>query len=133
MGEFAAKQGDRIEGTDTHIEMVFVGVAEVPTPIGGHQFKGDLVDGLASTVFVEGSPAAIEGSKAQNNPRHSPKAGTRFQTEPENEGTVDIGSTTVFIEGTPAARNNDTATTCDDLGVQMQSRVVVDFSTVSMG
>lgn len=133
MGEFAAKQGDRIEGTDTHIEMVFVGLAEVPTPIGGHDFKGDIVDGLASTVMVEGSPAAIEGSIAQNSPRHSPKAGTRFQNEPDNEGEVTIGSTTVFIEGSPAARNNDTATTCDDLGVENQSRVVVDQCSVSMG
>ena len=133
MGEFAAKQGDRIEGTDTHIEMVVQGIPIVPTPIGGHQFKGELVDGLASTVMIEGVPAALQGSIAKNSPRHSVMVGIAFQTEPENEGEVTIGSTTVFIEGTPAARNNDTATTRDDLGAMNQSMVVVDNSSVSMG
>lgn len=130
MGQPAAKQGDRIVATDTHIEMVPAGAAQVPTPMP-HPFSGVLNDGLSSDVKIMGKPAATVDSIAANDPAHAPKAGS-FMKSPQNKGKVMMGSTTVKINGKMAARNGDMAMTCND-PADMPVGKVVASGTVMIG
>lgn len=110
----AAKQGDQVVGTDTHIVMVPAGSAQTPTPLP-HPFSGQLAGGLSSDVNIEGKPAATVGSTADNSPPHSPTPpGTAFQKPPSNKATIRFGSATVNINGKAAARAGDKADTCND-------------------
>ncbi len=109
MGNPAAKLGDQVLATDTHI-IVPPGPPPVPVP---HAFAGSLDGGTSSDVLVEGQPAATVGSTATNSPPHVPQGGS-FQTPPANRGSIAAGSATVLINGSPAARTGDAATTCND-------------------
>ena len=110
----AAKQGDQITATDTHIVMVPQGTSLVPTPLP-HPFAGIINDGLSSNVRIMGRAAATVGSTADNTPPHIPMApGTSFQNPPSNKATIRIGSSTVKINGKAAARHGDAAMTCND-------------------
>jgi uncharacterized Zn-binding protein involved in type VI secretion len=115
MGQPAAKQGDQVLATDTHVVMVpSPSGPPVPTALP-HPFSGMLNGGLSANVNVMGQPAATVGSTADNVPPHIPTPpGTAFQTPPANRGTVQNGSPTVMINGKPAARNGDTVLTCND-------------------
>lgn len=114
MGLPAAKQGDRIVGTDIHIVMVPTPGGPVPTPLP-HPFVGIIGGGVSTDVLIEGKPAAVVGSSADNTPPHVPMApGTTFQKPPANRATVLMGSQTVYVNGKPAARMGDPATTCND-------------------
>ena len=114
MGEAAAKQGDRVTGTDTHVVMVPSASGQVATPLP-HPFSGPLNGGLSADVKIMGRPAAVVGSTADNVPPHVPTApGSSFEKPPSNKATVQSGSATVKINGKPAARNGDTALTCND-------------------
>lgn len=115
MGQPAAKQGDRVVGTDIHIVMVPAPPKDpVPTPLP-HPFTGVISGGCSSDVTIMGRPAATEGSTADNTPAHVPTPpGTGFQRPPSNKATVQGGSTTVTINGRPAARAGDPASTCND-------------------
>jgi len=130
MGQPAAKQGDQVVATDTHIVMIPSPGGPVPTPLP-HPFTGKLDGALASKVQVEGKPAAVQGSTATNQPSHIPQGGP-FQTPPSNRATVQTGSATVRIEGKPAARNGDTATTCTD-PADLPAGTVVAVSKVLIG
>lgn len=110
MGMPAAKQGDQVLATDTHI--VLLPPYSTPAPLP-HPFTGVLSGGLSSDVNIGGAPAAILGSTADNTPPHIPQGGP-FQKPPANTGQVLMGSGTVLINGQPAARMGDTATTCND-------------------
>lgn len=112
MGAPAAKQGDRIVATDTHIVMIPTPGGPVPTPLP-HPFVGQLDGELSSDVNIEGKAAAVVGSTATNMPSHVPQGGP-FQSPPSNKGKVMLGSTTVLINGKMAARMGDTAQTCND-------------------
>lgn len=112
MGQPAAKQGDRILATDTHIVMIPSPGGPVPTPLP-HPFVGMLDGGLSSNVNIAGMPAATVGSTATNTPSHVPQGGP-FQSPPSNRATVRVGSATVRINGQAAARNGDPADTCND-------------------
>lgn len=112
MGQPAAKQGDQVIATDTHIVMIPSPGGPVPTPLP-HPFVGMLDGQLSSDVNIEGKPAATEGSTATNSPSHIPQGGP-FQTPPANQGTVQQGSGTVFINGKAAARTGDVVKTCND-------------------
>lgn len=110
MGQPAAKQGDRIVATDTHV--VIVGTSASPLP---HPFTGVLNDALSSDVRIMGLPAATVGSTAVNTPAHVPTPpGSAFQKPPANKGTITRGSATVLINGKAAARHGDGAETCND-------------------
>lgn len=110
----AAKQGDRILASDTHIVMVPAGGAELPLPML-HPFSGAIDGALSANVRIMGRPAATVGSTATNGPAHVPTSpGTRFFRPPTNRGTIARGSATVFINGRPAARDGDPALTCND-------------------
>lgn len=115
MGQPAAKKGDQIVATDTHIVMVPAPPGPpVPTPLP-HPFTGIISGGLSSDVNIMGMPAATVDSTADNTPPHIPTPpGTSFQSPPANKGTIKVGSATVKINGKMAARNGDTAQTCND-------------------
>lgn len=112
MGEAAAKEGDSITATDTHIEMVSTPGGPVPTPIP-NDFNGSIDDNLSDDVKIEGKAAATVDSTATNSPAHMPKAGS-FQSPPKDKGTIKMGSSSVKINGKSAARNGDMAETCND-------------------
>lgn len=133
MGQPAAKQGDRIVGTDIHIVMVPAAPAPpVPTPLP-HPYAGMINGGLSSDVKIMGKPAAVVGSTANNTPAHVPTApGTAFQKPPTNRATIQRGSATVKINGKPVARAGDTALTCNDPS-DLPSGTVVAVSTVMIG
>jgi uncharacterized Zn-binding protein involved in type VI secretion len=114
MGQPAAKKGDQIVATDTHIVMVPSPGGPVPTPLP-HPFIGIINGGLSSDVNIMGMPAATVDSTADNTPPHiATPPGTAFQKPPANKATIKVGSATVNINGKQAARNGDTAETCND-------------------
>ncbi|WP_261565098.1 PAAR domain-containing protein [Frankia gtarii] len=114
MGQPAAKDGDQVVGTDTHIVLVPSGPALVPTPLP-HPFTGRLSGGLAASVLVEGKAVAVVGSTADHTSGHVPTPpGTSFQRPPANRGAVRSGSATVLVEGKGLARAGDPVATCND-------------------
>jgi uncharacterized Zn-binding protein involved in type VI secretion len=133
MGQPAAKQGDQVVGTDTHIVMVPAPPAPpVPTPLP-HPFTGLLNGGLSSDVKVMGMAAATVDSTADNTPAHIPTPpGVSFQSPPANKATVKMGSPTVKINGKAAARNGDAAETCND-PANLPAGTVVAAGTVMIG
>jgi len=132
MGQPAAKQGDQIVATDTHIVMVPSGPALVPTPLP-HPFTGIINGGLSSDVNIMGMPAATVDSTADNTPPHIPTPpGTSFQKPPANKATIKLGSPTVNINGKMAARNGDTAETCND-PADLPVGQVIAVGTVMIG
>jgi uncharacterized Zn-binding protein involved in type VI secretion len=130
MGQPAAKQGDQIVATDTHIVMIPSPGGPVPTPLP-HPFVGQLDGSLSGDVNIEGKAAAAQGSTATNTPSHVPQGGS-FQKPPSNKGTIQIGSGTVLINGKPAARNGDKAMTCND-PADLPAGTVVAAGTVLIG
>ena len=130
MGQQAAKQGDQIIATDTHIVMIPSPGGPVPTPLP-NPFVGMISGGLSTNVKIMGMPAATLGSTADNVPPHIPQGGP-FQKPPTNKATIMIGSPTVLINGKPAARNGDTALTCND-PVDLPIGKVIAVGTVMIG
>jgi uncharacterized Zn-binding protein involved in type VI secretion len=133
MGQPAAKQGDQVTATDTHIVMVPAPPGPpVPTPLP-HPFTGILNGGLSSDVKIMGMAAATVDSTADNTPAHIPTPpGVSFQSPPANKATVKMGSPTVKINGKAAARNGDIAETCND-PANLPIGTVVAAGTVSIG
>ncbi len=114
MGAPAANGTSTVTAVDTHIVLVPTAGGPVPTPLP-HPFQGPITGGLINTVKFGGSPAAVVGSTAQNNPPHIPTPpGASFQAPPKNQGTVFSGSGTVKVGGQAAARAGDPVTTCND-------------------
>jgi uncharacterized Zn-binding protein involved in type VI secretion len=133
MRQPAAKQGDQIIATDTHIVMVPAPPsAPVPTPLP-HPFAGIINGGLSSDVKIMGRPAATVDSTADNLPPHIPTPpGTTFQKPPSNRAKIQMGSPTVKINGKMAARNNDPAMTCND-PADLPAGTVIAVGTVFIG
>ena len=132
MGQPAAKQGDQIMATDTHIVMVPSGPNLVPTPLP-HPFAGIINGSLSSDVKIMGMPAATVDSTADNTPPHIPTPpGTAFQSPPANKGMIKMGSATVKINGKAAARNGDPANTCND-PADLPAGTVIAVGTVLIG
>jgi len=130
MGQPAAKQGDQVVGTDTHIIMIPSPGGPVPTPLP-HPFTGMLDGSLSPDVKIMGMAAAVVGSTASNMPPHIPQGGP-FQMPPSNRGQIIMGSATVLINGKQAARNGDTANTCND-PADMPVGSVIAVGTVLIG
>jgi len=130
MGQPAAKQGDQVMATDTHIVMIPSPGGPVPTPLPS-PFVGILDGSLSSDVFIGGMAAAVQGSTATNTPAHIPSGGP-FQKPPSNKAQIMLGSATVLINGKPAARNGDTAQTCND-PADLPIGQVIAVGTVLMG
>jgi len=130
MGQPAAKKGDQVVATDTHIVMIPAGPSPVPTPLP-HPFTGSIDGGLSADVNIMGQPAATVDSTATNTPSHIPQGGP-FQSPPSNKATIKMGSQTVKINGKKAARNGDTADTCNDPS-DLPVGTVMAVGTVSIG
>jgi uncharacterized Zn-binding protein involved in type VI secretion len=130
MASPAAKKGDQIVATDTHIVMIPSPGGPVPTPLP-HPFNGILDGQLSADVNVDGMPAATVDSTASNTPPHIPQGGP-FQKPPTDKGKIIMGSATVFINGKAAARNGDTALTCND-PADLPVGTVVAVGTVFIG
>lgn len=130
MSQPAAKLGDKVVATDTHIVMVPSAGGPVPTPMP-FPFTGTITGGCVPTVLIGGKPAAVVGSMATNLPPHVPTGGT-FQNPPTNLARIILGSATVLIGGKPAARNGDKATTCND-PAPLPVGTVVAVGTVLVG
>ena len=133
MGKPAARQGDQIVATDTHIVLVPSETGPRPVPMP-HSFVGGLSGNLSGSVRINGRFAATVGSTARNTPPHIPTPpGTAFQVPPTNMGTVLSGSGRVMINGRPAARQGDRVQTCADPAPNMSGQLVVMGSTVMIG
>jgi len=128
MGQPAAKQGDQITATDTHLVITPGGGTPAATPF---PFNGVLQNSLSTNVNIMGQPAATVVSIAMNVPQHIPVSGS-FKSPPSNQGRIIQGSGTVMINGQPAARNGDTAMTCND-PTDMPVGTVVASGTVLIG
>jgi uncharacterized Zn-binding protein involved in type VI secretion len=130
----AARQGDQVTATDTHVVMVpSPPGGPVPTPLP-HPFAGQLVERLEPTVLIGGRPAATVGSVARNVPPHLPTPpGTAFQRPPSNRGTVRTGSTSVLLGGSGAARQGDPVVTCNDPSDLPAGTVTTGDPTVVIG
>lgn len=131
MGRPAAREGDRVTATDTHIVLVPGPSGPIPTPTP-LPFDGPLDAALSGTVFIDDRGAAVEGSQAHNAPPHVAPAGP-FQTPPSNLATAQSGSKTVLIDGKGALRHDDLATTCNDPVDAPIGRVLVAGGTVLVG
>lgn len=129
MGQFAAKEGDRIIATDIHLIQPPGPSSPIPIP---HVFNGILDGNLSSDVKIEGKAAATVDSTATNTPSHIPQGGS-FVNPPSNKGTIRLGSMTVKINGKGAARMGDTAETCNDPADLPVGSVLVPGSTVMIG
>ena len=78
MGQPAAKKGDKVVATDTHIVMVPSPGGPVPTPLP-HPFAGIINGALSGDVNIMGMPAATVDSTADNTPAHVPTPPTSAQ------------------------------------------------------
>lgn len=130
MGKPAAKEGDEVVGTDTHVVLVTTPGGPQPTPQSS-PFRGPVTRELSATVYVDGRAAVVQGSVADNASPHVPVGGT-FQREPSNEATVCEGSESVFMDDAPSARDGDRATTCND-PVDAPNGALSASSTVMVG
>ncbi|HET9517956.1 MAG TPA: PAAR domain-containing protein [Actinoplanes sp.] len=113
MPQPVARQNDPVTGTDTHILLVPSPGGPVPTPTP-LPFAGQLTTGLSPDVLVNGLPAAVQGSVAQNLPPHVAPPPATFSRPPTNLGRVVLGSATVLVNGKPLARVGDQVATCND-------------------
>lgn len=126
----AAKQGDKVVGTDTHIVLVPTPGGPVPTPTP-LPYNGTITGGCSTDVMIGGMPAATVGSTSTNAPSHIPPSGS-FATPPTNQGTVSKGSATVLINNKPAARAGDPVMTCNDPAPAPTSQIIA-AGTVEIG
>ena len=113
MPQPAARQNDPVTGSDVHILLVPSPGGPVPTPTP-LPFTGQLMTSLSTDVLINGRPAAVQGSVAQNMPPHLAPPPATFSKPPTNQGTVVTGSPTVLVNGKPLARLGDPVLTCND-------------------
>jgi uncharacterized Zn-binding protein involved in type VI secretion len=113
MARPAAKYGDEIKATDTHL--VVVPGSPPAQVLAPHPFGGVIDGALSDNVRIQGAKAATVGSTATNREPHVPAApGTAFVTPPSNRATISEVRRSVRINGRVAARDGDIAATCND-------------------
>ena len=130
MSQPAVKLNDRIMGQcATH---------QIPSPTGAPMpspaplpFSAPITLGLTTTVMVEGTPAAVQGSSGFNTPPHTPPlhASDPHFAPPTQEGRVMVGSGTVFFDGKPAAYTGCSVSIC----FQLPGQVTGSASKVLVG
>ena len=92
MRQPAAKQGDQIVASDTHIAMFPAGTAEVATPVP-HPFNGVIRGDVSANVNIMGKPAATARSLASDDAHPLiPPGATRFQKPPANQAKLTKGA-----------------------------------------
>ncbi|MCL3860416.1 PAAR domain-containing protein [Actinotalea sp. K2] len=112
MGTPAAVAGDRVMGTCVGHLIPGPGGAAVPGP--PLPFSAPLLEGLATSVLIGGSPAAVVGSAGMNS--LTPHAGLHA-ADPAfapalQRASVVMGSTTVLAEGRGMAATGARAQLC---------------------
>lgn len=129
----AANSTSLVQATDTHIVMVPTAGGPVPTPLP-HVFAGQIQIATVPTVRIGGQPAATVDSIAVNQPPHIPMPpGVAFQSPPNNQGTVIIGTPTVKIGGKAAAKVSDMVKTCNDPAPMPAGTIVTGAFNVMIG
>lgn len=128
----AARQNDPVTGTDIHVLLVPSPGGPVPTPTP-LPFSGKLMTGLSTDVLINGLPAAVAGSVAQNLPPHLAPPPATFARPPTNQGRVLIGSPTVLVNGNPLARVGDPVATCNDPADLPAATIVAGSTDVVVG
>ncbi len=131
MAQPAATAASQVVAVDVHVVLIPSPGGPIPTPLPS-PFQGPLTSGLVASVKIDGQPAAVVGSGADNAPPHVP-AGGPFQTPPTNKASIAQGSTCVKFGGRFAARNLDPVTTCDDLSPGAAKGLVIAAGTVLVG
>lgn len=128
MGGPAVVLGDRVVGVCAgHLVPSPVG-APVPGPPMPVQVP--LTRGLAATVLVAGTPAAVQGSSGYCTPPHVGLHPSDPKLVPTTQdGQVAAGSASVLFEGKGAAYTGCTVTACLAAGAQ----VVGSGATVLVG
>ncbi len=129
MGQPAIVMGDRVTGMcATH---------QVPNPASGAPqpspaplpFSAPLLQGLATTVLIQGKPAAVVGSAGFNTPPHiGLHISDPFAIPTQERGQVASGSPTVQFGGQVAATASSNATCCIEPG-----SIVPTVTTVLIG
>lgn len=103
MGQPAVKANDRITGQCAGHQVPAPNGSPMPSP-SPLPFSAPLIRGLATSVMVQGSPAAVEGSSGYNTPPHVGLHPSDPNLVPTTqEGKVTRGSSTVFFGGKAAA------------------------------
>ena len=112
MGNAAVVAGDRVAGSCAVHTVPSPTGAPMPAP-GPLPFSAPLATGLATTVSIEGRPAAVQGSAGVNTPAHvGLHPGDPFLAPPAQQGRVATGSSTVRFDGRPAAYTGCPVTVC---------------------
>ena len=123
-----AVQGDRITGICNGHQIP--GGTGNPVPAPPLPFSSPLTAGLATSVTVGGTPAAVVGSGGTCDPGHTGLHGSDpFLSGPSQRGAVVSGSSTVFFDGQPAATATSNCTMC----MGPASALVTTQSTVLAG
>jgi RHS repeat-associated protein len=111
----AAKHFDPVLGIDIHLEIV-PPVVPLPNPFVGFLFDPfDYLPFLGATVFVNKIPRAQAGTAGIACPPHRPWVA--FQTPPENECEMFMGSMTVTADGDAMSYMALPVLSCTDLGI----------------
>jgi uncharacterized Zn-binding protein involved in type VI secretion len=129
MGVAAAVRGDIIQGVC--VNHLIPGPAGAPVKAPPMSFTAPLINTLATTVMIQGKPAAVVGSTGLNVPPHAGlHSADPFQQAATQIGRVYEGSKTVLIEGKSAARMRDLCNICFGLPL---GKIVATADTVLIG
>jgi uncharacterized Zn-binding protein involved in type VI secretion len=127
MGQPAAREGDRVRATDTHLVQTGSGTAPVPMT-----FEGPLLTELSRNVKINGRWAATVGSIAENTPKHLVR-NSNLAEHPTDQGKVITGSSTVLVNGRRLARRGDKAETCNHPMPNRNGEIFEGSRDVSVG
>lgn len=119
MGQPVVKMNDKVNGQ--------CAMHQVPGPTGSPMpspsplpFSAPLTMSLATTVVVEGQPAAIQGSSGVNTPAHvGLHPSDQYLVPITQEAKVMVGSSTVFFDGKAAAYSGCQVQICFQLPGQV--------------
>ena len=125
-GKRIAQEGFNVMGFDIHQMEIPAGLSTAVVPLP-HPFIGKLQQNMSPNVVIAEHAVAYKGSIAKHNsPLHMQLPGTiRFIKMPDNKGEVSGGTAKKLkINGKEAALVGSTVTTCNDIGVKDNSRIM---------
>ena len=129
-----AHENMKVMGFDIHQMEIPAGISTAVVPLP-HPFIGKLKENLSQDVRIGDRNAAYKGSIAKHDSAvHMQLPGTiRFINPPDNKGEV-TGATVgkVRINGKEAAVVGSTVTTCNDIGVKNNSRIMAPMTMMVM-
>jgi len=129
-----AHENMNVMGFDIHHMEIPAGISTAVVPLP-HPFIGKLKENLSQDVRIGDRNAAYKGSIAKHDSAvHMQLPGTiRFIKVPDNKGEV-TGATAgkVRINGKEAAVVGSTVTTCNDIGVKDNSRIMAPMTMMMM-